>query len=133
MPNSTKESPPGFIDASASSSESPERRLTRRISISATLVDVLLSDEPGRRFPVFGRDLNVDGIGLTLREDVAIGSRVGLTFQLDARARLAGVGGRVVHRCATHTGVAFAGWPEEDRLLLLEYLGRRQEAESQED
>ncbi len=124
MPNSSSQIP-SRPETGRENSKNTERRLTRRVEIRSALIDVELLTEPRRRFPVFGVDLNADGIGLALPADVVVGTPLRLTFVLSADSRFVGVDAEVVHNHALSCGARFRRWNDDDRLRLLEYLDSR--------
>lgn len=72
-------------------------------------------------------DVNVDGIGLKLPNEVRSGLLILLSCHLDRDASFTRLPGKVVRAAGGKGGVRFLAWSEEERLMLAEYLLRREE------
>lgn len=106
-------------------------RRSRRRPIHGTFVALEASSIPGSHYVVDALDINADGIGLVVPPGLEAGSEVTMTFRLEEEVAFAQVRGVVLHHDGQSAGVRFVGWPEHDRLRLLEYLVRFYEEEGQ--
>ena len=73
-------------------------------------------------------DINVDGMGLKLPAEIGTGLLILLSCHLDRDASFTRLPGKVVRVVGGKGGVRFLAWSEEERLMLAEYLLRREEA-----
>jgi len=104
-------------------------RRSRRHPVHGLLVAIDAPAISESHWAVDALDLNADGIGVILPPDLPPGSQVELSFKLAPAAEFSRVPGIVLHHDGQSAGVRFVGWPEGERLRLLEYLVRLYEAE----
>lgn len=101
-------------------------RRTRRHPIGDVYVTVEAPTLSEEGWIVPGVDINADGMGLELPPEIPEGTFVLLSCHLGAELSFARLPAQVVHSKKNGAGVRFAAWHERERLMLLDYLLRRQ-------
>ncbi|NJL27438.1 MAG: PilZ domain-containing protein [Thermoanaerobaculia bacterium] len=96
-------------------------RRGKRRPIAGVLVAIDAPEVAERPWVVDAIDVSADGMGLVLPPELPEGTRVELSFKLDA-AEFARLPATVTHRMGTSGGVRFDPWPDADRLRFLEFL-----------
>ena len=107
------------------------RRRIRRLPIHGLLVAI---DAPGiapEPWVVDAIDINAHGMGLVLPDELAEGTQVYLSFKFKEGVEFSQMPALVVHQMGSSGGVAFASWPRDERLQLLEFLVRLYETEDE--
>lgn len=107
--------------------EAAVKRRSRRLPIPGVSVDVTLEGEADNRWTCSAIDINGDGMALTLPPDVAIGTRLRLSFRPDETTEFDAVPCVVIRQdlVGGHGAVMFYGWGEESVIELWAFLGAR--------
>ena len=103
------------------------KRRSRRLPIPAVRVDVTLEGEADPRWTCSAIDINGDGMALTLPPDVAVSTRLRLSFQPDDATVFEAVPCVVIRqdRAGGYGAVVFSGWSEESVIELWAFLVER--------
>lgn len=105
-----------------------DERRSRRLPIPGVLVAIDAPRVAPEPWAVDAIDLNANGLGLVLPEELPNGLVVELSFELNERVSFSRLPAEVRHRWGSSGGVCFRDWPDSERLKLLEYLVRRFES-----
>lgn len=104
------------------------RRRERRHPMHGVFVAI---DAPGvapEPWVVDAIDINAHGLGLVMPPELEEGTKVRLSFKLEAGLEFSRLPATVLHRLGNSGGVRFANWPDRERLKLLEFLVRLYES-----
>ena len=104
-----------------------DKRRSRRLPIPDVRVDVTLEGEADTRWTCSAIDINGDGMALTLPRELAIGTRLRLTFQPEDTTAFEAVPCVVVRQdpAGGYGAVMFSGWSEENLIELWAFLVAR--------
>ncbi len=106
--------------------EGESTRRSRRFPIAGIAVTVEAPTLCDEGWVVGGIDISVDGMGLALPREIPTRTYVLLSCHLDSHATFARLPARVLHSDTEGSGVRFEAWHEAERLMLLDYLLRRE-------
>lgn len=101
-------------------SDSKSRRYRR--PIPGVLVALDAPELAAQPWVVDGIDINSNGMGLVLPQEIAEGTQVYLSFELDDSLEFSRMPAEVRYQMGASGGVAFHPWPSAERLKLLESL-----------
>lgn len=116
------------VGAETAASSRPRR--TRRRPIPDVLVSIEAPTIAGKPWVVAAIDVNADGLGLVLPEELPPGTEVFLSFKLDDDAVFGRVPAVILHQEGQVGGASFREWTPGERLALLEHLVRFYESEA---
>ena len=107
--------------------EVSDKRRSRRLPIPDVRVDVTLEGEADIGWTCSAIDINGDGMALTLPRELAVGTRLRLSFQPDETTVFDAVPCVVIRQDAAggHGAVMFSGWSEENVIELWAFLVER--------